>query len=95
MDSNIVKISWGNPSYSPCNYFVYVVSVVETVSEERVKEETIVVARNTTPHVVFNAGDYLCQELKVSVQIFNTHVAISKLIQLPICKQHGPPTLNF
>ena len=50
-------------------------------------EETVVVARNSAPSVVFPLGQYICQKVNITVKVFNRlNNTISKIIAPPARK---------
>ena len=82
-ESISLVIGWNNPRYSPYSYFAYVVSAVLVSSGEAVAQETVVVAKGSWPLVEFSLHQYTCEEVNISVQVFNSNKSISKLTHIP------------
>ena len=82
-DSVSLAISWNNPTNTLSSYFAYVIDAVLVDTGESVGEQVIVVPKGGTPVVVLNMDHYICENVNISVQIFNSREIISKLITIP------------
>jgi hypothetical protein len=85
-----VSISWENPTNTQSESFSYDVSAVVVGTGEMVALEQVVVSEHDTPVKKLYLGQYVCEQVNISVLIFNTAESISKIVNVPA----RPPTFQ-
>ena len=85
-DDSVLHVDWDNPQNTLRDSFTYVVSATVVEIGEMVEEpRTIAFAVNITPHVDIDLNQYTCEEVNISIHIFNSNESISQVVTPLAC----------
>lgn len=85
-DKSNIAMNWSNPSNTLSDQFVYMVRAQLVSSGELVAEETVVITKDSVPTVELSLSQYICQQINITIEIFNTNISISKVVAPPACE---------
>ena len=85
-DDSVLHVNWDNPNNTLRDSFTYVVSATVVETGEMVEEpRTIAFAVDITPHVDIDLNQYTCEEVNISIHIFNSNESISQVVTPLAC----------
>ena len=85
-DDSVLHVSWDNPTNTLRDSFTYVVSVTVVSTGEMVEQpRTIAFGVHSTPHVDLQLSQYTCEQVNISIHIFNSNESISRVVTPPAC----------
>ena len=86
LDDSSVHIAWDNPTNTLRNSFTYIIHVTLVSTGKSVAEQTVPAAIGDAPFVIFDLHHYTCEEVELSVYIFNSNESISQVVTVPACR---------
>ena len=86
LDDSSVHITWNNPTNILRDSFTYTIYVTLVSTGKRVANKTVPAAIGDVPSVTFDLHQYTCEEVELSVYIFNTNKSISQVVTVPACR---------
>ena len=87
-DDSVLHVSWENPTNTLRDTFTYVVSATVVRTGEMVEQpscRTIAFGVDSKPHVDFQLSQYACEQVNISIHIFNSNESISRVVTPPSC----------
>ena len=86
-EDSAVHIEWDNPTNILRGSFTYVVSATVVSTGETVEQyrTTIAFGADSKPHVDFELRQYACEQVNISIHIFNSNESISRVVTPPAC----------
>ena len=86
LDDSSVHITWDNPTNTLRNSFTYIIYATLVSTGKRVAENTVLAAIGDAPFITFDLHQYTCEEVELSVYIFNSNESISQVVTVPACR---------
>ena len=85
-DDSILHVSWDNPTNTLRDTFTYVVSATVVRTGEMVEQPTTIAFDvDSKPHVDLQLSHYACEQVNISIHIFNSNESISRVVTPPAC----------
>ena len=82
----VLHVSWDNPTNTLSGSFTYVVSATVVSTGEMVEQpRTIAFGADSKPHVDYQLHQYVCEQVNISIHIFNSNESISRVVTPPAC----------
>ena len=81
-DNTIFRVSWDSPTEN----ILYVVSATVVSTGEVVEQPRIVAFEvDSKPHVDFQLSKYTCEQVNISIHIFNSNESMARVVTPSAC----------